>query len=308
MDGDNNSMPQDQAENVQTQMQGSRVRIGYVFLAVVPVAVIIAIQSLAQIPFLILATVDVLRDETSGTSDLEYLNQIMNVFNSRYATYMYLIYVVVAIAVFLFWYYKGFVSKKPKVKLKEIFGTRSVVASIGIALSLYFFINAVLTLVSWISPEIIDSYNELMEEAGLMSNSVMTIFYAVILGPIAEELCFRGVVFGILEKSGVRPVWIIGLSAIMFGVMHLIPVQVLYATFIGLFFGFLRYRYRSVILTIVVHILFNLSGTYIGGLVDSFGLGDGAAMIFGGIAAIVLVFAVVMVNGDKKAYKQVRNS
>jgi len=308
MDGDNNSMPQDQAENVQTQMQGSRVRIGYVFLAVVPVAVIIAIQSLAQIPFLILATVDVLKDEPSGTSDLEYLNQIMNVFNSRYATYMYLIYVVVAIAVFLLWYYKGFVSKKTKVKLKEIFGTRSVVASIGIALSLYFFINAVLTLVSWISPEIIDSYNELMEEAGLMSNSVMTIFYAVILGPIAEELCFRGVVFGILEKSGVRPVWIIGLSAIMFGVMHLIPVQVLYATFIGLFFGFLRYRYRSVILTIVVHILFNLSGTYIGGLVDSFGLGDGAAMIFGGIAAIVLVFAVVMVNGDKKAYKQVRNS
>ena len=121
MDGDNNSMPQDQAENVQTQMQGSRVRIGYVFLAVVPVAVIIAIQSLAQIPFLILATVDVLRDETSGTSDLEYLNQIMNVFNSRYATYMYLIYVVVAIAVFLFWYYKRKKKKKPKVKLKEIF-------------------------------------------------------------------------------------------------------------------------------------------------------------------------------------------
>lgn len=307
--GDNGiDMPEDQKVNVQTVKTDRRVRIGFVFLSVVPVAVLMAIQTLAQIPFLIMAMVDVLSGTDSYASDIDYLDMIITVFSEKYATYMYLIYVVIGIAVFFFWYYKGFVKKRPKVRLKEIFGTRSVIAIIGTALGLYFFINAVLTLISWISPQTIDFYNQLIESAGIVSDSVMTVFYTIILGPVAEELCFRGVVFGFLEKSGIKPAWIIVISSIMFGVMHLIPIQVMYAAVIALFLGFLRYRYRSVILTAVTHILFNFCGTFLSETINTLGLSEGVLMIFGGVSAVLLVFIILLVNGDKKAFKPVSNS
>ncbi len=308
MDENNSNIPQDKDVSVQAGTQANRVRIGFVFLSVVPVAILMAIQTLAQIPFLILAAVDVISDANVSGSDLAYMDSIIMVFNDKYAAPMYLIYAVASITVFLIWYYRGFVRKNPRIKLGEIFGIRSVIASICIAFGLYFFINALLTLVSWIAPDVIESYNQMIETEGLTTNSVITIFYAVILGPVAEELCFRGVVFELLKKSGISPMWIILISSILFGAMHIIPVQVMYATVIGLFLGFLRYRYRSVLLTLATHILFNFTGTYISGIIDSLGLGDGVLMILGGVAAIVLVVAVILVNGDKKAYKRVHNS
>ena len=308
MDENNSNIPQDKDVSVQAGTQANRVRIGFVFLSVVPVAILMAIQTLAQIPFLILAAVDVISDANVSGSDLAYMDSIIMVFNDKYAAPMYLIYAVASITVFLIWYYRGFVRKNPRIKLGEIFGIRSVIASICIAFGLYLFINALLTLVSWIAPDVIESYNQMIETAGLTTNSVITIFYAVILGPVAEELCFRGVVFEFLKKSGISPMWIILISSILFGAMHIIPVQVMYATVIGLFLGFLRYKYRSVLLTLATHILFNFTGTYISGIIDSLGLGDGVLMILGGVAAIVLVVAVILVNGDKKAYKRVHNS
>ena len=299
----NNGTVQEQNSSVKNETSGKRVRIGYVFLSIVPVVLIMAIQTLAQIPFIIIASVEVLSRDDGGSDTFESLEEILQLFMDKYSTYMYLLYAVAGIIVFLIWYYNGFIKKNPRVRLNEIFGAKSVMASISTAISLYFFINAFLTLVRWLSPSVIESYNEFIESAGIVSNDLITIAYAIILGPIVEELCFRGVVFGLLEKSGIKPVFVILISSVMFGAMHLIPLQVLYASVIGLFLGFLRYRYRSVLLTITTHILFNLTGTYIGDAVDSLGLGDGASLIFGGLALIALVFTVLLVNGDKKAYK-----
>ena len=116
-------------------------------------------------------------------------------------------------------------------------------------------------------------------------------------------MCLRGVTYGYLEKSGIKPAFIILISGILFGVMHLNLIQGIYASVLGFFLGFLRYKYRSILLPLVTHILFNLMGTYGDAALERIGMGDGVVLILGGLALFVLVFSVVLVNGDKKAVK-----
>ena len=215
----------------------------------------------------------------------------------------YLLYSVAALLVFGIWYFKGFVKNHPKVRLKEIFGVKSIFASIGMVIGLQFAITAVFVLAFRFIPKIMNDYVELMKSAGLMDNIFVTILYAIILGPIVEELCIRGVCFGFLEKSGIKPALMILISGILFGVMHLNLVQGVYASILGFFLGFMRYKYRSIKLTIFIHILFNIMGTYGDTLIEKIIPNDGIKLILGGVALFVLVFATALVNSDKKAYK-----
>ncbi|WP_226163213.1 CPBP family intramembrane glutamic endopeptidase, partial [Hymenobacter terricola] len=76
------------------------------------------------------------------------------------------------------------------------------------------------------------------------------------LAPVFEELLFRGVILQGLLRSQ-RPWVAIGQSALLFGIMHFNPAQSLNALFIGLLFGWLYYRTRSLWLCIASHCLFN---------------------------------------------------
>ena len=75
------------------------------------------------------------------------------------------------------------------------------------------------------------------------------------------------------------------------------------ASILGFFLGFMRYKYRSIKLTIFIHILFNIMGTYGDTLMEKIIPNDGIKLILGGVALFVLVFATALVNSDKKAYK-----
>ena len=85
--------------------------------------------------------------------------------------------------------------------------------------------------------------------------------------------------------------------------MHLNLVQGVYASVLGFFLGFLRYKYRSISLTVFAHILFNIMGTYGDTALQKMGISDGMILILGGISLIVLVFVIVLINGDKKAVR-----
>ncbi|WP_124057577.1 CPBP family intramembrane glutamic endopeptidase [Vaginisenegalia massiliensis] len=80
------------------------------------------------------------------------------------------------------------------------------------------------------------------------------------LGPLVEELIFRGLVFNLLEK--VRPGWfpVIG-SAIAFGIWHGEPVQMVYTAIIGIFLAIIYQRTHSLILCSYIHILNNSLST-----------------------------------------------
>ena len=295
-------------DNKEVQTAGGepakKVRVGYIFLSVIPVAVLIMIQSFCQLPFFFMAGYDLIQSGKDVTSDtVNFMEELITTFTDKYGLYAYLSYSVIALIVFFIWYFKGFVKKGRKVKLGEIFGFKSILASIGVVVGLNLAISAAFTLAFWFFPDAMNAYAKLVEQAGLGNNVMITVVYAIILGPVVEELCLRGVTYGFLEKSGIKPAFIILISGLLFGVMHLNLIQGIYASVLGFFLGFLRYKYRSILLPLVTHILFNLMGTYGDAALESIGMGDGVVLILGGLALFVLVFTVVLVNGDKKAVK-----
>lgn len=303
-----NNIIQEQKPEIQAAVEPAkkRIRVGFIFLAFVPVAVLMMIQTASQLPFLVVSVVETTQKAAATVEPLDMYSEMLNIFNEKYAFYAYLIYAVIGLVVFSIWLYKGFVKTGPKVKLGEIFGVKSVIASLCIIIGLYFFINAFMTIADKIIPQAIAEYTELIEAAGLVNDTLITVVYGIILGPILEELCFRGVTYGLLEKSGLKPGVSIAISAALFGAMHIILVQVIYAALLGLFLGFLRYKYRSIKITVFAHILFNLMGTYGSLLLSNHEPSDAVTLILGGVAMFVVVFAIVLINSDKKAVKAVK--
>lgn len=82
----------------------------------------------------------------------------------------------------------------------------------------------------------------------------------VLLGPIVEELIFRGIVYREMEFSfGSRPAIVI--SALAFGIFHWDLVQTSYTLLIGLLLAYVYNRYRNFGLLVYLHMLNNFLET-----------------------------------------------
>lgn len=77
-----------------------------------------------------------------------------------------------------------------------------------------------------------------------------------LLGPVLEEMLFRGAVLKHLLGC-YRPVTAILLSALLFGLFHVNPAQVVAATCSGLLLGWLYWRTDSLWPSILVHVVNN---------------------------------------------------
>lgn len=78
-----------------------------------------------------------------------------------------------------------------------------------------------------------------------------------IIGPVCEEIIFRGIILKGFLKS-YSPKKAIVYSALIFGVIHLMPLQVISAFFAGLVLGYIYYKTKSLWLPIIIHVLNNL--------------------------------------------------
>ena len=210
---------------------------------------------------------------------------------------------VVALIVFAVWYLKAFVKKNPKASFKDVFGVKSVVASVLSVVALQFVIYAGMELIYAIFPHAFDSYNNLLNSVGFGNDVLMTVVYGVILGPVLEEFCVRGLTYGYLNKAGLKPATTIIISALLFAFMHLNLVQGVYTFFFGLLLAFLRYKYGSIKITILAHFCFNLFGSFGVDLLTKLGFTDVVFYILGAVSIAVVVFSFFIVKSDKKAFK-----
>lgn len=92
--------------------------------------------------------------------------------------------------------------------------------------------------------------------AAIMATPLGVLAVAVV-GPIAEELTFRGGLMGGLMKNGYSPKVAIIVSALTFGIIHGNPVQVVFASIMGLILGWAYWRTGSLMPTILMHIANN---------------------------------------------------
>ncbi|MCH3973060.1 MAG: CPBP family intramembrane metalloprotease [Oscillospiraceae bacterium] len=126
-----------------------------------------------------------------------------------------------------------------------------------------------------------------------MDHSVLTqilyVLYGTLIPPLVEEILFRGAVLGSLRRWG--DWFAIVVSSLLFGLYHGNVGQFVFATLVGLIFGFLRVRTGSILPCIVLHMLNNGLATLAAVLQED--LGQRAAQTFeGGYFVIIFGLAV----------------
>jgi len=111
-----------------------------------------------------------------------------------------------------------------------------------------------------------DFFREIFLELG--SDQGLFMFLAlVIAAPILEELIFRGIILdGLLRIYS--PTKAIVVSSLLFGVTHLNPWQFIGGALVGGFMGWVYFHTRSVLTTILIHAVFNLTAFAEGYFID----------------------------------------
>lgn len=104
--------------------------------------------------------------------------------------------------------------------------------------------------------------NLLEQQFDILQSSWLGILCIALLAPIFEEILFRGIITKSLLQE-YRPGSAIVLSALIFGVVHLNPVQVVSACIIGLLLGWMYYKTASLIPCIAIHIINNSLSVYL---------------------------------------------
>ena len=92
-------------------------------------------------------------------------------------------------------------------------------------------------------------------QAMMRSHPVLTVAFASLIGPMAEETLFRGLLFGSLEKR--LGLWTIPVTAVVFGAFHLDLVYFIPLTVIGILLGWARWKSGSIWLPVMLHVLIN---------------------------------------------------
>ena len=84
-----------------------------------------------------------------------------------------------------------------------------------------------------------------------------------IIGPIIEEICFRGILFGWFRRYFNPWVGII-ISSFVFGLLHYKSVLTIIATFMyGLMFSWLYEREKTLVYPIALHVTINIAVTFV---------------------------------------------
>lgn len=142
-------------------------------------------------------------------------------------------------------------------------------------------------------PSWLEEYNELMDSAGISNEmTVAMTLYTIVLGPVCEELLFRGITFSASRK--VMPYYFaILVQAIMFGAFHMNKLQGLYAFVLGLGLGYIMYLYDNLWITIAIHMLYNLLGTLLSDLLPVPG-NTVFTFFFGSLASLIVAYGSII--------------
>ena len=123
--------------------------------------------------------------------------------------------------------------------------------------------------------------------ARVTSQDFASVVVVCFLGPVLEEMLFRGVILkGFLERFP-RPQAILG-SAVLFGAVHMNIYQFIGGVLIGVLLGWLYERTRSLVPCIALHIAFNTGTVLLAAVAQS-----ASASQFGD--AVVSIWAIATV-------------
>lgn len=118
-----------------------------------------------------------------------------------------------------------------------------------------FIVSALMGLLDWI-PDIMEQSFDILQSGW---GGILAI---AIIGPVLEELLFRGAITKALLQQ-YSPTKAILISALLFGVFHINPAQILPAFLIGILLAWTYYKTGSLIPCILMHVLNNSLAVYL---------------------------------------------
>lgn len=238
---------------------------------------------------------------STQTADIYSILDDLNYFwiSNRFNTYVMVCYAVMNIVVFGLWYYikyDGCYLPKPR----AVFHPLSLLGILFLVPGIQYLFTYIVSFTASLFPHWLETYEEMLETAGLDDRITVGMFlYSVLLGPIAEELIFRGVTMRQAKRC--FPFWAANLmQAVLFGIFHMNMIQGIYTFCLGLILGYICEKSGSIYNSILLHMLFNFWGTIISQFLT---IGDTIfAFLFWFFFAIVMTAAglVVFTVGIKK--------
>lgn len=272
--------------------KGKVNKYGQYWLTKIPTFAFLVIQALVSVGVMIFGMLikPELIDWRTGTMSAELISIVLVIFEC------------VAFVVFLF-SYKLLTRFKPE-KPSRCLSAVSIPAIIIMFVGLQYVIEFLLSLVATFLPSVMENYNSLMQNSGLGEVSALTVIAVVIIGPIVEELVFRGMTLRLALKFSNGKFWIANIiQAFMFGLAHMNIVQGIYAFLLGMFLGYIYKKYCSLYASMAGHIAFNLFGSVGSSLLIKLVGEEPALWVEGliGLGGIVLAaIGIFMISKDSK--------
>jgi len=103
----------------------------------------------------------------------------------------------------------------------------------------------------------LESSNTYLDNIDLDYPMLWTVISITLLAPIFEELAFRGYLFNHLLKVTSWQITVVA-TAFLFSLIHFSMVSLLWIFPFGLVLGYMRYRYNSLWLVMLIHFIHNL--------------------------------------------------
>lgn len=98
-----------------------------------------------------------------------------------------------------------------------------------------------------------EAYEGVQQTIGLGGWAIMS---TIVAAPILEEILFRGLIFESCAERFGKGVGLF-VSALLFGLVHIVPVQIINAFVVGLILGYVYLKTRSLVSVMVIHAINN---------------------------------------------------
>ncbi len=241
-------------------------KTGYGLLAVLPLIGMLLLQSLTVAAVAVIFMIRMILEKGDLTELIEdqatFAVNLQSTIMDHYIQVL-LVAQIVTLCVFGLWYYLAFVRKKPQVDYSELKRPRVLGSFVLLGMGGYLFVAVALNLVGMFLPDLIEQYNQLMEQSSITDLSIISTLATLIMAPVSEEIIFRGLSVRYLKKIGLPFVVVNIIQALLFSIAHLNWVQSSYAFLLGLMLGWISKKYGTIVASIILHLCFNFFGTYL---------------------------------------------
>ena len=248
--------------------------------AFLPIMAVFLVQNAMAFVGMEIMLMDKIKNFSGGSYTALMESWMEGVQESSFTVWVSICYTIVCGIWFSVWYYRLRHNKQhisgisdvgevaSDIKKERVFeGYRLTILPglVMLAVGMQYLCTYLMNFLSTMFPQWLVNYEKLMENIGLDSAenyTVPLIVYTVFLGPIVEELTFRGLTYTYARRA----TGFLGanlLQAVLFGFLHMNPLQGIYAAVLGFVFGIIYEKSRNIFVTIGLHIIFNLAGTFL---------------------------------------------